>query len=116
MNLVSTTTKERGAGMAMSVATAIFALQNKCERIRVEDSTWKGLSERRRSLTKDKEQLYAWILNMHGMSRRESKSLCSLLTCIRIDRTDAIVNCCVIVASESLKFLFSPQVSSLQKW
>ena len=28
---------------------------------------------------------------MHGMSRRESKSLCSLLTCIRIDRTDAIV-------------------------
>ena len=71
MNLVSTTTKERGAGMAMSVATAIFALQNKCERIRVEDSTWKGLSERRRSLTKDKEQLHAWILNMHGWYKQK---------------------------------------------
>jgi hypothetical protein len=71
VNLVSTTTKERGAGMAMSVATAIFALQNKCERIRVEDSTWKGLSERRRSLTKHKEHLqcvFTWFAMLDSES------------------------------------------------
>ena len=57
--------------MAMSVATAICALKNKYEGSRAEDSTRKGLSERRRNLTKHKEHLqcvFTWFAMLDSES------------------------------------------------
>ena len=55
VSLVSTTAKEEGAGLAMNAAFAISAHLNKCGRSRVENSTWKGLCERKAKSIKHKD-------------------------------------------------------------